>query len=151
VALTLTLLPAVSAVGFLLLGLAPVLWAIVALQVLRRAGNFAVARPTREVLYTVMPREDKYKAKSFIDTFVYRAGDQLGAWSYAAMAAAGLSLAGIGFAAVPVSLVWLLNGWWLGRRQERMSLSAVGTPVEARSTPPADGADGAGHEARPAQ
>jgi AAA family ATP:ADP antiporter len=120
VALTLTLLPAVSAVGFLLLGLAPTLWAIVALQVLRRAGNFAVARPTREILFTVMPREDKYKAKSFIDTFVYRAGDQVGAWVYALMVAAGLSVAGISFVAVPLSLIWLFNGLWLGRRQEKL-------------------------------
>jgi AAA family ATP:ADP antiporter len=119
VAITLTLLPAVSAIGFLLLGLVPALWVIVVLQVLRRAGNFAVARPTREILFTVMPREDKYKAKSFIDTFVYRTGDQLGAWSYTAMTAAGLSVAGVGLAAIPISLVWLINGWWLGRRHER--------------------------------
>jgi len=113
--------------------------------VLRRAGNFAVARPTREILYTVMPREDKYKAKSFIDTFVYRAGDQLGAWSYAALVAAGLSLAGIGLVAVPVSLVWVGNGWWLGRRHERMSRRDVGTPGEAHTALPAVPAD-AGRE-----
>jgi AAA family ATP:ADP antiporter len=124
VAITLTLLPALSAAGFLLLGLAPGLWAIVVFQVLRRAGNFAVARPTREILYTVTSREDRYKAKSFIDTFVYRAGDQLGAWSWAWMGHLGLGVAGIGFAAVPVSIVWLLNGLWLGRRQEKMKLSA---------------------------
>ena len=123
VALTLTLLPALSAVGFLLLGVAPTLWPIVALQVFRRAGNFAVARPTREILFTVMPREDKYKSKSFIDTFVYRAGDQIGAWTYAAMVAVGLSVGGIGLAAVPLSLVWLANGLWLGRRQEQLSRS----------------------------
>jgi AAA family ATP:ADP antiporter len=124
VAITLTLLPALSAAGFLLLGVAPGLWVIVAVQVLRRAGNFAVAAPTREILFTVTSREDKYKAKSFIDTFVYRVGDQLGAWSYAWMSLLGLGVAGIGFAAVPVSIVWLLNGLWLGRRQEKMKLSA---------------------------
>jgi hypothetical protein len=52
---------------------------LVVYQVLRRAGNFAFARPTREVLFTVVPREDKYKAKSFIDTVIYRGGDQVGA------------------------------------------------------------------------
>jgi AAA family ATP:ADP antiporter len=124
VAITLTLLPALSAAGFLLLGVAPGLWAIVAVQVLRRAGNFAVAAPTREILFTVTSREDKYKAKSFIDTFVYRAGDQIGAWSYAWMGLLGMGVAGIGFAAVPISIVWLLNGLWLGRRQEQLKLSA---------------------------
>ena len=59
VALTLTLLPALSVAGFFVLGLAPTLWAVVIFQVLRRAGNFAVARPTRETCFTVVPREDK--------------------------------------------------------------------------------------------
>jgi len=125
VALTLTLLPALSVAGFLLLGFVPTLWAVVIFQVLRRAGNFAVARPTRETCFTVVPREDKYKAKSFIDTFVYRAGDQLGAWSYAGLGFLGLGLAGISVAAVPVSLVWLLNGWWLGRRNEALAREAA--------------------------
>lgn len=124
VALTLTLLPAVSVIGFATLGLAPTVAVIVAFQVLRRAGNFAVARPTREVLFTVVPREDKYKAKNFIDTVVYRGGDQIGAWSYALLSFLGLGIAGIAFAAVPVCATWLLNGYWLGRRQEAMAPKA---------------------------
>ena len=128
VALTLTLLPALSVAGFFVLGFAPTLWAVVIFQVLRRAGNFAVARPTRETCFTVVPREDKYKAKSFIDTFVYRAGDQLGAWSYAGMAFLGLGLAGISLAAVPISLLWLFNGLWLGRRNEALAREAADVP-----------------------
>ncbi len=122
VALTLTVLPALSAIGFLTLGLLPTVAAMVAFQVLRRAGNFAIARPAREVLFTVLPREDRYKAKSFIDTFVYRAGDQIGAWSYALMGVFSLGIAGTAFVAVPISLAWLLNGLWLGRKQERLAL-----------------------------
>jgi ATP:ADP antiporter, AAA family len=125
VALTLTLLPALSVAGFAVLGLAPSLWAVITFQVLRRAGNFAVARPTRETCFTVVPREDKYKAKSFIDTFVYRAGDQIGAWSYAGMGFLGLGLAGISVAAVPISIVWLVNGLWLGRRNEALARDAA--------------------------
>jgi AAA family ATP:ADP antiporter len=121
VAVTLTLLPALSVAGFAVVGLAPILWPIVTFQVLRRAGNFAVARPTRETCFTVLPREDKYKAKSFIDTFIYRAGDQLGAWSYAGLAFLGLGLAGISLAAVPICIVWLVNGLWLGRRNEALA------------------------------
>ncbi len=118
VALTLTLLPALSALGFLSLGLAPTVAIVVLFQVLRRTGNFAIARPTREVLFTVIPREDKYKAKSLIDTVVYRSGDQVGAWSYALLSGLGLGLTGIALAAVPLSALWLLNGLWLGREQE---------------------------------
>jgi len=141
VAVTLTLLPALSVAGFFVLGFAPTLWAVVIFQVLRRAGNFAVARPTRETCFTVVPREDKYKAKSFIDTFVYRAGDQLGAWSYAGMAFLGLGLAGISLAAVPISLVWLVNGLWLGRRNEALAReaahdSSVATGREGHLTAP---------------
>ena len=121
VALTLTLLPALSALGFGALGLAPTVAIVVAFQVLRRTANFAVARPTREVLFTVISREDKYKTKNFIDTVVYRTGDQVGAWSFALSSFLGLGLTGIAFAAVPLSAVWLVNGWWLGRRQETMA------------------------------
>jgi len=126
VALTLTLLPALSMLGFGALGLIPTVAIIVLFQVLRRTSNFAVARPTREVLFTVIPREDKYKAKSFIDTVIYRSGDQAGAWSYALLSGLGLSLTGIALAAVPLSAVWLLNSFWLGREQERMG--AARTP-----------------------
>lgn len=121
VALTLTVIPALSVFGFVALGLAPTVAIIVVFQVLRRAGNFAVARPTREVLFTVIPREDKYKAKSFIDTVIYRSGDQIGAWSYALLSFLGLGMAGIAFVAVPISAAWLLNGFWLGRKQETMA------------------------------
>ncbi|MCC7173878.1 MAG: MFS transporter [Bryobacterales bacterium] len=117
----LVLLPAISVAGFLALGAAPVLWVLVIVQVLRRAADFAVSRPTREVLFTVVPREDKYKAKSFIDTFVYRAGDQIGAWSYALLGWFGLAAAGISFAAALLSALWLANGLWLGRRQEKLA------------------------------
>jgi len=124
VALTLTLLPALSVVGFAVLGFAPTVWAIITFQILRRAGNFAVARPTRETCFTVVPREDKYKAKSFIDTFVYRAGDQAGAWVYAGMGFLGLGLAGISLAAVPIAVLWFVNGLWLGRRNESLARDA---------------------------
>ena len=120
VALTLALLPLVSIVGFGALALTPTVAVVVAYQVIRRAGNFAFARPTREVLFTVVPREDKYKAKSFIDTVIYRLGDQVGAWSYAGLGAVGIALTGISMVAVPVSIAWLINGLWLGRKQKAL-------------------------------
>ena len=65
----------------------------------------------------MVPREDRYKAKNFIDTVVYRVGDQLGAWLFAGIAALGFGSAAVAVTAVPLSVAWLLNGLWLGRRQ----------------------------------
>jgi AAA family ATP:ADP antiporter len=121
VALTLGILPLFTLLGFAALAAAPVIFVLVAFQVLRRAANFALARPTRELLFTVLPREDKYKAKSFIDTVVYRAGDQVGSWSYLLLSSFGLGIAGVAVVAVPLSAAWLAISLWLGRRQARMS------------------------------
>jgi len=125
IALTLAALPLISIVGFGALALVPTVAVLVVFQVARRAGNFAFARPTREVLFTVVPREDKYKAKSFIDTVVYRLGDQVGAWSYAGLGILGLGMTGIAIVAVPISLLWLFNGLWLGRRQDVLEGATV--------------------------
>ena len=124
VAVTLGILPLLSVVGFAALAAAPVIAVLVAFQVLRRAANFALARPARELLYTVLSREDKYKAKTFIDTVVYRAGDQLGSWSYLLLSTLGLGIAGVALVAVPLSALWLANSLWLGRRQARLTQSS---------------------------
>ncbi len=117
---TLALLPAASILGFAALAVSPTITAIVVFQVLRRAGNFSIAKPIREVLFTVVPREDRYKAKNFIDTVVYRTGDQLGAWTFTGIAALGLGSTAVAVTAVPLSIAWLLNSLWLGRRQDLM-------------------------------
>jgi ATP:ADP antiporter, AAA family len=114
---TLILMPALSLVGFVVVGINPVLSVLAVFQVLRRASTFAFMRPAREVLFTVLRREDKYKAKSVIDTFAYRVGDQLGAWSYRGLSALGLGLSSISFVAVPVIAVWCTITLWLGHRQ----------------------------------
>jgi len=118
--LVLIILPAITVVGFLLLAWQPSLWVLAIFSVLRRASNFAIARPTRELLFTVLTREDKYKAKSFIDTAVYRAGDQVGAWSWTAAGMLGSSGPVWLWLAVPISVIWLLNSLWLGQRQQRL-------------------------------
>jgi AAA family ATP:ADP antiporter len=121
VGITLALLPALTFFGFAALAFIPALSSLVIFQVLRRSSDYAIARPTREVLYTVLPREDRYKAKSFIDTVVYRGGDQVGAWTYAGFAALGLGTSAIAFVAVVLAAAWFLNGLWLGRRQEKLA------------------------------
>jgi len=122
VALVLGILPLVSVIGFAALAAAPVIAVLVAFQVLRRAANFALARPARELLYTVIAREDKYKAKTFIDTVVYRAGDQVGSWSYLLLSTLGLGIAGVSAVAVPLAALWLAVALWLGRRQARLAV-----------------------------
>ncbi|MCC6929878.1 MAG: MFS transporter [Gemmatimonadaceae bacterium] len=112
----LAFLPVLTMVGFGILGIAPVLSVLIVFQVLRRAGNFAIQRPGREALFTVLARTDKYKAKNFSDTFVYRLGDQVGAWSYTWMAVFGLGASGLAFTMVPFSALWLLLTVWLGRQ-----------------------------------
>jgi AAA family ATP:ADP antiporter len=122
VGLTLALMPAVSVLGFACVGSSgsaalPSLAVVVAFSVLRRSSNFALTNPAMEVLFTVVDRPTKYKAKSFLETFVYRAGDQVAAWAYGALTALGLSLTSIAWVAVPFSLVFLALAFWLGRRQ----------------------------------
>ena len=124
--LTLALMPAVSIVGFAAIGasswgLVPALWAVLGLTVLRRASNFALTNPAMETLFTVVSREDKYKAKTFIETFVYRAADQLAAWSYAGLAALGLTIVGISWVTVPISGLFLALGLWLGWRHRALA------------------------------
>ncbi|MBC8426745.1 MFS transporter [bacterium] len=121
VGITLTLLPILTVVGFLVLGWAPVLVVLVIFQVVRRAGNYALIRPARETLYTIVPLDQKYKAKSFIDTFVYRGGDALGAGVFDALIRAGLGLAGIAFTAAPIAAVWGVVGLFLGTAQQRLA------------------------------
>jgi ATP:ADP antiporter, AAA family len=121
VGVTLAILPALSVLGFSSLGVAPTLVLLVVFLTLRRATNFAVARPTRETLFTVISREDKYKSKNFIDTIVYRTGDQIGAWTTPALGWLGLGLRGVSLVAAPLTIVWLLISLWLGRKQAQLS------------------------------
>ncbi len=114
--MSLAFLPLLSLIGFGLVGVAPALLVVLVFQILRRAGNFAIQRPAREVLYTVLPRTERYKAKNFNDTFVYRVGDQVGAWSYTLMGSLGLGVSSLALTMVPVSAVWLLLALWLGVR-----------------------------------
>jgi ATP:ADP antiporter, AAA family len=121
IALTLGVLPALTLVGFGVLALVPTIVIVAAFQVLRRAADYAIARPAREMLYTVVPREDRYKAKSLIDTLVYRTGDQVGAWSVALLRGVGLGPVQVSMAAIPLAALWLVNALWLGRRQAQMA------------------------------
>lgn len=114
VGLTLALLPAVTALGYGVFALEPSLFLVGAYVSVRKAVDFALAKPSREILFTSLPRDAKYKAKSFLDTFVYRGGDALGSqlWRIASALPVAATLIGIW------SLLWGLIALWLGRRHE---------------------------------
>ena len=117
----LAFMPAVTLAGFLALAVAPVLGVVIAFQALRRAADFAITNPAREILFTVVPREDKYKAKNFMDTVVFRGGDAASGWAYAGLGALGLGVVGIAWVTVPLAAGWVGLALFLGKRQERLA------------------------------
>jgi AAA family ATP:ADP antiporter len=123
------ILPLVFAAGFAALAVAPVLAAVIAFQAIQRTANFALANPAREVLFTALAREEKYKAKNVIDLLVFRGADAAGGWLFAALRALGMELQAISLAAIPAMAAWLALALGLGRAQERRAARA-GDPTE---------------------
>lgn len=123
VAFTLALLPLTVALGFLGLAIVGSLAVLVVFEAVFRAVQRALMRPARETLYTVVSREDKYKSKAFIDTFVYRGGDVLGAQLEGLLGRLGFGLAALTALAVPLALLWMVLGIWLGRTQQRLEVT----------------------------
>jgi ATP:ADP antiporter, AAA family len=121
VAVALALLPITVALGFIGLAIAGSLAVFVIVDATFRATQRAIARPARETLFTVVSRADKYKSKAFIDTFVYRTGDAVGAQTEGALGRLGFGLAGLAAAAVPLALLWAVLGVWLARAQLRIA------------------------------
>ena len=120
VGILLMAVPLVMAVGFLWLALAPVFAVFVMVMVVRRAGEYALVRPGREMLFTVLPAEDKYKAKNFIDTVVYRGGDALSGWLKRALDVMGEHPQLAMLLGAVMAVAWAATGAWLGRRQANM-------------------------------
>lgn len=118
---TLALLPICVALGFIGLAIFASLAALIALDATARALQRGVMRPARETLFTIMPRADRYKSKAFIDTFVYRTGDVVGAQTDGLLGRLGAGLTGLAFLAVPLSLIWMALGIWLGVTQSRLA------------------------------
>jgi AAA family ATP:ADP antiporter len=121
----LALVPAVTAGGFALAAGWPTFWVLATFQALRRAASYAVERPAREVLYTVVTREERYKSKSFVDTVVYRAGDAGSAWLARGLSAVGAGIAGSLLLAVPVGLLGVGLALWLAREERRREVAGA--------------------------
>jgi ATP:ADP antiporter, AAA family len=112
-------LPAVYVVGFGALALSPTLAVVLVVQVVQRWMNFAIANPARQVLFTVVGRGEKYKAKNLIDVVIYRGSDALYGWVYDTLQAIGLKIGAIALCALPVAIGWVFLSTALGRTQER--------------------------------
>lgn len=119
VGFTLAILPVLTMLAFGALGLWTSLATIAVADVLRRAGNYALAKPAREVLFTVVPRDQKYKSKSFLDTFVYRGGDSAVSWMYDGFATF-LQGSGLALAVVPFAALWTGSAVRLGRLNKKL-------------------------------
>ena len=136
VGVLLVAVPLVMAAGFLWLALAPVFAVFVVVMVVRRAGEYALVRPGREMLFTVLPAEDKYKAKNFIDTVVYRGGDALSGWVKRGLDVLGDHPQLAMIIGAVLALAWGLTGGWLGRRQRQLDASAPASPGAPNTPPP---------------
>jgi AAA family ATP:ADP antiporter len=115
----LAFLPLVFVIGFLVLAWSPALLVVIGFQAIQRSANFAISNPAREVLFTVLDREAKYKAKNVIDIVVFRGADAASGWFFSLMRGAGMELSAIALATVPIAAAWLVLALALGRSQER--------------------------------
>ncbi|TKB91494.1 MAG: MFS transporter [Nitrospira sp.] len=123
-------LPVISLIGFLGIALWPTLGVYVVFSVLRRVGEYALSKPAREVLFTVVSREEKYKAKNFIDTAISRGGDASTGWLVTGVRALGATTAHIALACVPLMIAWAWLATVLAREEKRRSAATVSSIAE---------------------
>lgn len=122
----LALVPVFIAMGLLVVAMAPMLWVVVVMQCVRRAGDYSITRPGREMLFTIVDREQRFKAKSVIDNVVYRGGDTVAAWGFTGMTQwFGLGLSGVAGVGVGIALLWAMMGVYLGKRYDRAGADAI--------------------------
>jgi len=114
----LVLMPLLSFAGFFVLGAYPLLAVLIVFGVMRRAGEFALTKPTRETLFNILSREEKYKSKNFIDTVVHRGGDALSGWLSTGLRAMGMSFSGVSYAAVLIAALWIGVALYVGRKHD---------------------------------
>jgi AAA family ATP:ADP antiporter len=122
---TLAIMPLVSLIGFMVLAINPIFLVVAVLQAVRRGIGFGLAKPTHVMLYSVVTPKEKYKAKNFIDTVVYRGGDLISTLSVKFMWAMGIS--GIAVVMLPFAVVWVVIALWLGRdylRRDKLGIGA---------------------------
>jgi AAA family ATP:ADP antiporter len=129
VVVLLTSVPIAMIGGFVTLAAIGSFWVLAVVMIIRRAGEYALTRPGREILFTSVDTETKYKAKNLIDVVVYRGGDALSAQVRAGLAASGMAFSTIAMFGAGVAFVWTLVGFWLARRHESEAAVRVSPPA----------------------
>lgn len=130
-ATVLTLAPALMVVGYSALALVPVLGVLLAVMIVRRVGEYALVRPCREMLFTSVDRETKYKAKNFIDTAIYRTGDATSGSAHAILTWLGFATSGIAWTGAAFAALWALLAYRLGRTHERVTHQTDDPKIDA--------------------
>jgi len=125
----LVLNPVLMVLAFIALAVSPALMMIQALQVVRQVGQYAIARPSREICFTVLPQADRYRTKNVIDTVVYRFGDLTGAWMETGLRATGLRIMGSSAAGIALSVIWGISALMLGKRYEVLRARQFQSPT----------------------
>ena len=125
--------PILLAAGFVLLGSSLGLVLFAAVQVAQRALNYGLLGPVKEMLFTVVDRETKYKSKNFIDTVVYRGSDVTASWLFKGMMVAGLSISQIAWVYIPILLVWGIGAWHLGKSYTQLKMQLDSTTGQETS------------------
>lgn len=117
---TLALLPVLVGIGILILAFAPIITVLLILQVARRAGNYALTRPAREMLFTEVTKETRFKAKPVIDVVIYRGGDTVTAWFFTGLTEGlGLAFTAVGIIGAGIATLWGVVGIYIGRLYEK--------------------------------
>ena len=131
-AVTLALIPLFMVGGWLIVAATPLLAVLIGLQVTRRAGNYAITKPGREMLFTLVDSETRYKAKPVVDIVIYRGGDMVTAWFYSLLTVTmGFGLAGVAVIAAGIAAVWAGTGVYLGRRYNNERSTEAAEPASA--------------------
>jgi AAA family ATP:ADP antiporter len=120
----LALVPFVFAAGFAVLAAAPVLAVVITFQALQRTANFAISNPAREVLFTVLARDEKYKAKNVIDVVAVRGADAVGGWLVTGLRALGMEARTLAVSAIALAVAGVVLSVMLGRAQVRRAAAA---------------------------
>jgi len=129
-AVTLAFVPVIIFAGLLVVAMAPMIWVVVGLQIVRRAGNYGITRPGREMLFTAVDRESRFKAKSVIDVAVYRGGDMITAWAFTGLTQGlGLGLGAVAFVGTLIAAVWAFVGCSLGRTYDQSHGGATSSEI----------------------
>lgn len=132
VTVLLTAVPLIIVLGFVTLSFVGTFWVLAIVMTVRRSGEYALIRPGREMLFTAVDTETKYKAKNVLDVVVYRGGDAIAGWVKTGLGAAGMGFSGVALVGAGLAALWAGVGFWLGRRYDAKANDGVVTPVPPR-------------------